>query len=127
MPGYDAAVAGRLRGFLDDVLRAADAFVGRLAASADERTVVAVSGDHGIGAAAHVVRPNVALAQAGLLALDDKGGIDLARSKAVYFPGNADFVLVNRKSRPGGIVAPEEEEAVRAAAAAALRGIRDPQ
>src|SRR5262249_25075950 len=33
---------------------------------------------------------------------------------------------LNRKSRPGGVVAPEEEDGVRAAVAAALRAVRDP-
>jgi predicted AlkP superfamily phosphohydrolase/phosphomutase len=126
LPGHDAAVAARLRGFMDAVLQAADGYLGRLAARADERTVIAVGGDHGMGSATRLVRPNVALAQAGLLGVDDKGEIDLARTKAVYFTGNSGFVLINRKSRPGGVVAPEEEDGVRAAVAAALRGIREP-
>jgi hypothetical protein len=52
--------------------------------------------------------------QAGLAAVDARGAIDLARTKAGHFPGNSGFVLVNRRSRPGGIVAPEEEDGVRA-------------
>jgi predicted AlkP superfamily pyrophosphatase or phosphodiesterase len=126
LPGHDAALAARLRPFLDEVLKVADAYVGHLAARADARTILAVAGDHGMGGASRLLRPNVALAQAGLLALDPRGAIDLARTKAVYFPGNSVFVLLNRKSRAGGVVAPEEEDAVRAAVAAALGAVRDP-
>jgi predicted AlkP superfamily pyrophosphatase or phosphodiesterase len=125
LPGHDPALAARLRGFLDEVMRIADGYVGHLAARADERTILAVAGDHGMAGASRLLRPNVALVQAGLATLDARGGIDLARTRAVYFPGNSGFVLVNRRSRPGGIVAPDEEDAVRAAAAAALRGVRD--
>ena len=126
LPGHDAALAARLRGFLDEVLKVADAYVGHLATRADERTILAVAGDHGMSGASRLLRPNVALVQAGLAALDARGAIDLSRTKAVYFPGNSGFVLINRESRPGGIVAPEDEDGVRAAVAAALRGVRDP-
>ena len=126
LPGHDAALAGRLHGFLDEVLKVVDAYVGHLAARADERTILAVAGDHGMAGASRLLRPNVALVQAGLAALDARGGIDLSRTKAVYFPGNSGFVLINRNSRPGGVVAPEEEDGVRAAVAAALRSVRDP-
>lgn len=126
LPGHDAALAARLRGFLDEVLKVADGYVGHLAARADGRTILAVAGDHGMAGASRVLRPNVALVQAGLAAVDARGAIDLARTKAVYFPGNSGFVLVNRRSRPGGIVAPDEEDGVRAAVASALRGVRDP-
>jgi predicted AlkP superfamily pyrophosphatase or phosphodiesterase len=126
LPGHDPALAARLRGFLDQVLKVADGYVGHLAARADARAILAVAGDHGMAGASRLLRPNVALAQAGLLALDERGTIVLTRTKAVYFPGNSGFVLVNRRSRPGGIVAPEEEDTVRAAVTAALRGVRDP-
>lgn len=126
LPAHDPALASRLRGFLDDVLKVADGYVGHLAARADERTLLAVAGDHGMAGTSRLLRPNVALAQAGLAALDARGSIDLARTKAVYFPGNSGFVLINRRSRPGGIVAPEEEDGVRAAVVSALRGVHEP-
>jgi len=126
LPGHDPALAARLRGFLDEVLKVADGYVGHLAARADARTILAVAGDHGMAGAAHLLRPNVALAQAGLLAVDARGAIDLGRTKAAYFPGDSGFVLLNRTSRPGGIVPPAEEDAVRSAVSAALHGVRDP-
>ena len=68
----------------------------------------------------------MALKQAGLLALDAAGRIDLARTRAVYFPGNSAYFLINRTNREGGIVKPEEEEAVRRDVASAVQAIRDP-
>jgi predicted AlkP superfamily phosphohydrolase/phosphomutase len=62
-----------------------------------------------------------------LLALDDRGTVDLARTRAVYFPGNSGYFLINRASRPGGIVRPEEEEDVRRRLVAALEALRDPE
>ncbi len=126
LPGHDPALASRLRVFLDDVLKIADAYVGHLAARADERTLLAVAGDHGMAGGSRLLRPNVALVGAGLAALDARGSVDLTRTKALYFPGNSGFVLLNRRSRPGGIVAPEEEDRVRAAVVAALQAVRDP-
>ena len=126
LPGHDPALATRLRVFMDEVLKVADAYVGHLAGRADAHTILAVAGDHGMTGASRLLRPNVALVQAGLVAVDARGAIDLTRTKAVYFPGNEGFFLINRKSRPGGIVAPDEEDGVRAAVTAALRGVRDP-
>ena len=56
-----------------------------------------------------VVKPNVALREAGLLAQDAAGRIDLARTRAVYFTGNSGFVLINRADREGGVVKPAED------------------
>lgn len=127
LAGHDPALARRLQPMLDDVLRGVDAFVGRVVERAGRETIVAVGADHGMGGVDAVVKPNVALRKAGLLAVDVRGRIDLARTRAVYFPGNSAFVLLNRSDREGGIVAPGEEEAVRRQVAAALLAIRDPR
>jgi len=127
LAGYDAALAGRLRPFLDEVLKAADAFVAHVADRAGAETLIAVGADHGMGGVNAVVNPNVALRTAGLLSLDARGAIDLARTRAVYFPGNSTFVLINRAEREDGIVRPEEEDAVRREVASALLAIRDPR
>jgi predicted AlkP superfamily phosphohydrolase/phosphomutase len=126
VPGHDPALAARLRPYLDEVLRLADGFVGHLADRAGAEVVLAVAADHGMAGAARVVRPNVALAKAGLLALDRQGRVDLARTRAVYFPGNSGFVVLNRAARTGGTVQPEAEEAVRREVHAALSALTDP-
>lgn len=127
LPGHDPRVAARLRPFVDAMLRIVDGYVGMLARLAEkEGAVLAVATDHGMTSANRVFRPNVALAGAGLLALSPEGEADLARTRAVYFPGNSGYVLLNRASRPGGIVRPDQETAVRREIEQALRAVRDP-
>ena len=127
LPGHDPALARRLQPLLDEVLAAADAFVGHVADRAGADTIVAVGADHGMGGVDRVVNPNVALRRAGLLAVDARGQIDLARTRAVYFTGNSAYVLINRIDREGGIVKPQDEDAVRRQVVAALRAVRDPR
>ncbi|HEY6548409.1 MAG TPA: alkaline phosphatase family protein, partial [Vicinamibacteria bacterium] len=126
LPGHDPVLARRLRPYLDEGLRVADAYVGALRRHADARTVVAVGADHGMTSVRTRVRMNAALREAGLLSLDAAGRPDLARTKA-YYLGAAGYFLINRSSRPGGIVKADEEDVVRAAIADMLRGLRDPR
>ncbi len=125
LPGHDLALAARLQPYLDRVLRLVDDHVGRLAARLGDRTILAVAGDHGVMGVDHVVRPNAALAKAGLLVLDADGRVDYARTRAVYWPGNS--ILINHAARPGGIVAAGDVAAVRRKATEALLAIRDPK
>jgi predicted AlkP superfamily phosphohydrolase/phosphomutase len=125
LPGHDAALAARLRPFLDQVLALCDEFLSGITRKAAERTVLAVVSDHGQAGTDRVVRPNVALAAAGLLAQDPAGRVDLGRTRAFYAPGG--YILINRTSRPGGVVAPAQEEDARRAAARALTGVKDPE
>ncbi|HEY6547226.1 MAG TPA: alkaline phosphatase family protein, partial [Vicinamibacteria bacterium] len=126
LPGHDPVLAGRLRPFLDEGLRIADGYVGALRRHADGQTVVAIGADHGMSAVRGRVRMNAALRNAGLLALDASGRIDLARTK-VYYLAASGYFLLNRASRPGGIVLPGDEASVRAATGSVLRGLRDPR
>jgi len=126
LPGHDAALAARLQPFVDRGLSLVDGFVGHLAERAGAEVVLAVASDHGQVAVRRLLRPNVALREADLLALGADGEIDLARTRAVYFPGNAGYFVINRRERPAGIVAPEQEQAVREEITAVLGAIRDP-
>jgi arylsulfatase A-like enzyme len=126
LPSHDPALAARLRPYLDDALRLADGLIAHIAARAGLDTFVAVGGDHGMVGAERVVRPNVVLARAGLLALDAQGRLDLARSRIVYPPANAGVLLVNGSDRRFGIVPLADQADVRRAAAAALLALRDP-
>jgi predicted AlkP superfamily phosphohydrolase/phosphomutase len=73
------------------------------------------------------VQFNVALQRAGLLTLAADGSIDLFRTRAVYFPGNQGYFLLNRVCHQQGIVRREEEDAVLEELEQALRRIRDPE
>jgi len=126
LPGHDPAVARRLRPYMDRVLAIVDAYVGDIEDAAGRDAILVVATDHGMTSASRTFRPNAVLREAGLLALDAAGRIDLAGTRAVYFPGNTGYVRVNRVALPGGIVPPLEEAAVRRQAAAALAAARDP-
>ena len=125
LPGHDKALAARLRPFLDEGLGIADAYVGALVRHAGAGTLLAIGADHGMTAVATRVRMNVALAEAGLLARDGEGRVDLARTRAYYLADAGQFLL-NRTSRAGGIVRPEEEEAVRLEVGLMLRRLQHP-
>lgn len=126
LPGHDPVLARRLRPFVDQALGIADAFVGHVMSRLGDEVLLAVSSDHGMMGANRSVQFNVALHKAGLLALTPEGAVDLLRTRAVYFPGNSGYFLVNRTRRPEGIVTPEQEPAVLGELKAALRAIRDP-
>jgi hypothetical protein len=82
-----------------------------------------VSGDHGMRATWRVFRPNLALRDAGLLALDGAGAIDLSRTLALSPNGN--WVAVNREAWKEGIVPPAAAAEVIRRAERALLAARD--
>ena len=126
LAGHDPELARRLRPYLDRMLAMVDAYVGQLVDRAGRDVIVAVASDHGMTSYARYFKPNVVLAQAGLLALDASGRADLSRTRAVYFPGNSGYVVINRQGRPGGIVPPADEEDVRRRVTTALTTFKDP-
>jgi len=121
LPSHDPVLASRLRPFLDEVLRLADGEIGHLVRRGGPDTIVAVGGDHGVMGVDRELRPNVVFKAAGLLTLDAAGRVDLARTQAYYSSGQ--YVFINRTSRMGGIVKPEEEDAVRRTIVQALRNV----
>jgi hypothetical protein len=125
-PGHDAALAVRLRPFLDEALRLVDAWVGEVARRIPADAALAVVGDHGLVGTDREARPNVALEAAGLLATNANGTIDLTRTRVVYAPANGGFLVVNQDSRPGGAQPRKGEPLARARAMGAMMEMRDP-
>ena len=93
----------------------------RLAAGSD-RTLLLVSGDHGMRATWRAFRPNAALYRAGLLALDDSGRVDPRRTRA-YSPDGL-YISVNTTDWLGGTVPADSVAAVVASAERAIRAVR---
>jgi hypothetical protein len=124
-PGWDAEVERRVQHVRQRVWEQVDLRYEHLRALVREApgAVLFVSGDHGMRASWRQFRPNVALQQAGLQALDAEGRIDLSRTRALS--ANGYWISVNRAAWSGGIVPPAEEAAVIAAAERALRAARD--
>lgn len=88
-----------------------------------EDRLVLVS-DHGMTPVFKEVHVNAALRNAGLLATDDNGNIDPARTKVMDI---RNCLLVNTTQWKGGIVPTRQRRAVIAQAARVLRDIRDPE
>src|SRR6185295_8663256 len=107
----------------DRMLSQIDAYLGHIEQTAGPGVILAVAADHGVMGISRALKPNVALAAAGLLVLDASGAPDLARTRAYYHPGT--YIVINGAAR-GGPVKPEDEEAVRRQVTAALLGARDP-
>jgi predicted AlkP superfamily phosphohydrolase/phosphomutase len=126
LPGHDPALASRLRPFVDEGLRIADAYVAALRRHAGRDAVLAIGADHGMTSVRTRIRMNAALREAGLLAIDSRGRIDLSRTKAYYHePGG--YFLFNRTARPSGSVVEEETGNLRVRIEEMLRGLRDPR
>jgi predicted AlkP superfamily phosphohydrolase/phosphomutase len=75
-------------------------------------SVFALISDHGMQGINKRVALNHVLQQAGLLALDRQGRVDLSKTKAVYPAANNGYLLINSKDRKSGIVAADERDEI---------------
>ena len=127
LPSYDAERAARLRPVLAGTFAEVDRVLGRMLDLAEDAGAhVLVLSDHGMAGTDRRVHLNTALERAGLLAFAPDGLPDLSRTQAMLLTTADGSVAVNRSSRPGGIVSPEEEASVLAAAREALLAVRGP-
>lgn len=124
LPTHDPALAAKVRPHYERVLRLVDEFVGHLSTRAAGDVILAVASDHGMAGTYRLIKPNIALEKASLLARDVTGQPDLARTRAVYSWGQ--YVRINRKSLFGGLVGPAEEAGVKREVTRALTGLKDP-
>jgi predicted AlkP superfamily phosphohydrolase/phosphomutase len=127
-PRYDAVVAARVQELRRRAWALADLRLAHLRGlqrtGGLSTTALVVSGDHGMRALWRTFRPNVALANAGLLVTDTAGRIDLSRTR-VLSP-NGYWVTINRTTWKGGIVPPAEAAWLIQEAEVALREARGP-
>ncbi|MHB8576767.1 MAG: alkaline phosphatase family protein [Dehalococcoidia bacterium] len=123
-PGYDPDEAPRFAEYLRLAYAGADRLLTFIAGLMPPETPIAVSSDHGFGAAWYAINANLVLKQAGLLAWDEARR-PLPESRAVaYWAGGTCNVYVNLAGRqPGGNVSQAEFEAVRACIVAAFEAL----
>jgi predicted AlkP superfamily phosphohydrolase/phosphomutase len=108
LPGFRQNIADRLRPLLQRVYRLSDELLGLVMSHRKENTVVALISDHGMEGIHSLVAINKLLQDKGILVIDERGRVDLARTKAIYPSINNGYLLINSTDRKGGIVAPEE-------------------
>jgi predicted AlkP superfamily phosphohydrolase/phosphomutase len=124
--GYRADVAERVWPWVERMF--ARAIEGHTKAVRDlfpDAAIVIVS-DHGMEGSSRTVHPNVALREAGLLALDAHGQLSLSGTLALHVYGNGGGIFINTADRKGGIVPLEERARVKRRVTAALLAVRDP-
>ena len=112
LSGFRQDIADRLRPFLQQVYRLSDELLGLLMTHQTQNTIVALISDHGMEGTHRLIAINKLLQEKGLLAVDERGRVDLARTKAIYPAINNGYLLINSTDRKGGIVPPEERENV---------------
>lgn len=126
--GYIAAAPQRtlkLRGFLEETYRICDQLLGDLLRLRPPGSLIALVSDHGMEAVTKKVVVNEALRRAGLLVLDHRGRVDLARTRALYPTGNSGYILINGVDRKAGIVQPGERAEVVERVRNALRALTE--
>ena len=110
LPGFRQDLADRLRPLLQQVYRLSDELLGLLMAHRTEDTIVALISDHGMEGTYRLFAVNKLLRESGILAMDERGRVDLARTKAIYPAINNGYLLINSIHRKGGIVTPDQRQ-----------------
>jgi predicted AlkP superfamily phosphohydrolase/phosphomutase len=105
---YRADLAERFRPLLERVYVGSDEHLGLLLNKRPKDTFFALISDHGLQGVNKRIALNQVLRQAGLLALDGQGRVDLSKTKVIYPAINNGYLLINSQDRKGGIVTPEE-------------------
>lgn len=124
-PGVSRAGRENARRMLKRAYSLMDVYLEQLQsfAEGDPNMRIFVTGEHGMRPAWMSFRPNVVLAKAGLLTLDERGSIILRRTRAAATFGG--WVTVNRAMRNSGVVPADSVEPVLNRVEAALRAVRD--
>jgi predicted AlkP superfamily phosphohydrolase/phosphomutase len=108
LPTYNKDLAERIRPLLERAYQSSDEHLGLLLSKRPENAVFALISDHGLQGIYKRIALNRVLQQAGLLALDVQGRVDLSRTKVLYPTINNGYLLINSKDRKSGIVGPDE-------------------
>jgi len=112
-PGYDPITAQECGEYIRQAYVGADRLLGLLRGLFPPDTLLAVSADHGFGAAWRSINANLVLARAGLLLPDAEGRALPASKAAAYWAGATCNLYVNLAGRePGGVVPETEYDAV---------------
>ena len=108
LPGFRPEIADRLRFFLRQIYRRSDELLGLFMSHRPENTIVALISDHGMEATDKAVAINKFLQEKGIMVTDERGRVDLTKTRALYPTINNGYLLINTTARKDGIVRPED-------------------
>lgn len=112
LPGFRPEIARRLRPYLEKVYQTSDELLGVILAQRSDNTIVALVSDHGMEGMSRLVAINKLLQQEGLLVLDDRGRVDLSKTKVLNPAINNGYLLINTTDRKDGIVTADAREEI---------------
>ena len=126
-PGHDPVLAEKIWPIYEEMFRRCmDDYVAAIRRLVPEATLV-IGADHGMEGNRRLWYPNAVLREAGLLAEDGKGAIDLARTRALFLYSHGGGVFLNATRFKGGVVTDGQRGQIKAAVRAALLSARDPE
>lgn len=126
-PAYNAEWAAKLWPYMERVMRLCDDHLGAILFNAPSNTTIALVSDHGMIGIAKKVYINTALREANLMALDEKGQVDLSKTKVIFPPGGNTCLRINWTRYQQGIVQPQERNELVAKTTQVLLTIKDPE
>lgn len=126
-PSYKPELAEKLMPFAEKVFPLVDDYIGVFLNNTPPDTIISVVSDHGMMGISKIFYPNTVLKNAGLLGTNDSGKIDLSKTKILYPPTDGAFLSINKSSRKGGFVTPEQYNEVLESASDALLSAKDPE
>jgi len=122
-PGHDPVLAEKIWPVYEEMFaRCMDDYVTAIRRLAPDATLV-IGADHGVEGNRRWWYPNAVLREAGLLAEDAKGAVDLTRTRALF---TGSGVFLNTTRFKGGIVTDQQRSDVKAEVRKALLSARDP-
>lgn len=124
-PGYDPVLAGRIWPVYEEMFtRCVDDYVASIRRLVPDAALV-IGSDHGMEGNRRFWYPNAVLREAGVLAEDGNGRVDLSRTRALFQYSHGGGIFLNATRFKGGIVTDDERRDVKAAVRTALLSARD--
>ncbi|WP_049660287.1 alkaline phosphatase family protein [Bacillus sp. FJAT-27231] len=126
-PGYSKKTVEQYESHIKWAYKQADDVIGKTMDAMTKADQLFIVSDHGMEPIHSRLSPNYELKKAGLLQVDEKGHVDLSKSKAyAVASGSIAHVYINLKGREkGGIVDPKEYEDVQNRITQAFKEIKD--
>lgn len=126
-PGYNQKTSKTYASYIRSAYKQADEVIGQTMAAMSANDRLFIVSDHGMEPIHSRLSPNYELKKAGLLQLNEKGAVDLSRSRAyAVASGSIAHIYINLKGREkNGIVNPKEYENVQDEIIRAFREIKD--